>query len=720
MKQVVQNLRSGLLELLEVPCPRVGRGQILIQSRATVISAGTERFIVEFGKANLLTKARQNPDRVKQVLAKIRADGLLPTLEVVFNKLDEPLPLGYCNAGTVIEVGADVTDYAVGDRVASNGNHAELVAVPTNLCAKIPDEVPDAEAAYGILATIGLQGVRLVKPELGETVVVFGLGLVGLLAAQMLVASGAKVIGIDLDPDRLGLAEKFGVVPINPGTGTDPVAAALAQTDGHGVDAVLIAASAKQDTIMHQAAQMSRKRGRIVLVGVVNLELDRADFYEKELSFQVSCSYGPGRYDRTYEQQGIDYPLPFVRWTEQRNLDAVLQMMSRGSIDVKSLMTHEIPFHDAVRAYDLLSSGQSQMGVVLTYPNAEPPQGQRVATVIDRDASPTSSEGRARVAMVGAGAFANAVLLPALKKTDAILDTVVSAGGVSAAHAARKFGFQSSSTDFESVLADDRINTVFITTRHDLHVSMVVDALKAGKHVFVEKPLALNRSGIDRVADAYRCTTNQQLMVGFNRRFAPQIQEIKQLIQSRTGPLCLTMFVNAGMIPSDHWVHDPAVGGGRIIGEGCHWIDLLRFLADAPIDKSQAIHVARQAKLSTRDDHCTISMGFADGSIGTLHYFANGHRSFPKEQLTVCCDGKVLELDNFRILSGFGWQKFRKHKLMRQDKGHAEEVRQFIERVEQGGDALIPFEELCNVTEVSIECSELAAPVGRPAETIVS
>jgi predicted dehydrogenase/threonine dehydrogenase-like Zn-dependent dehydrogenase len=736
VKQVVQNLRSGVLELMEVPCARAARGHVLIQSRASVISAGTERSLVEFGKASLLAKARQNPERVKQVLAKIKADGLLPTLEAVFSRLDEPLPLGYCNAGVVVEVGSGVADLAVGDRVASNGHHAQWVHVPHRLCARIPDQVPDDEAAFAVLGSIALQGIRLLEPQLGETVVVFGLGLVGLIAIQLLVASGTRVIGIDLDDQRLRLAEAFGAQTINPREGADPVAAAVGLTHGHGVDAVLITASAKDDTIISQAAQMSRKRGRLVLVGVVNLELNRAEFYEKELTFQVSCSYGPGRYDPFYEQQGNDYPRAFVRWTEQRNIQAVLELIERGRLDVRRLISHRIEFDQALEAYELLSSGRSQLGVVLTYPPQKSHPERTVGLeVADSGAAasaeehsrrwtavaPSAPARRAVVGVIGAGGFTKGVLLPALARTEAELHTIVSAGGLSAAHAARKFGFKNCSTDYHALLADSQINTVVITTRHHQHADMVVEALEAGKHVFVEKPLAIDAEGLERVTEAYQRSSGQQLMVGFNRRFAPFIVQLKKLLGGRTGPLCMNMLVNAGNIPADHWVHDPEIGGGRLIGEGCHWIDLLSFLADSPVVRVHADHVGRGGAVATHDDHFSISLVLADGSIGSVHYFANGHRSFPKERLTVFADGKVLEMDNYRRLTGFGIAGFRSAKSFRQDKGHLAECQQWIERIVKGGEPLIPFAQLHNVTAASFRCGahevEASEPICEPAHT---
>ncbi|MCA9171706.1 MAG: bi-domain-containing oxidoreductase, partial [Planctomycetales bacterium] len=581
--------------------------------------------------------------------------------------------------------------------------HADLVNVPINLCAKIPAAVSDGDASYAVLGAIALQGIRLLQPQLGETIVVFGLGLVGLLAVQMLRASGANVIGIDLSADRLRYAESFGATTLNPALEVDPVAAALAMTNGQGVDGVLITASAKGDSIMAQSAKMSRKRGRLVLVGVVDLGLDRADFYEKELTFQVSCSYGPGRYDSSYEDQGVDYPYAFVRWTEQRNIAAVLDMMSQQRLDVSALTTHRFPFADAVKAYELISSREPQMGVVMEYPQTPACRERTVVTAVHSGQAYAAS-GRVSIGMIGAGAFTKGVLLPALAKTGATLDTIVSAGGVSAAHAARKFGFRASSTDFNAVLQDERINTVFITTRHNQHARMVSEALAAGKHVFVEKPLAIDMAGLEQVRAAQAANPTQQLMVGFNRRFAPHIQQMSKLLRGRTGPLCMTMLVNAGAIPADHWTQDPAVGGGRIAGEGCHWIDLLRFLANSPIVSAHADHAGPSARVEVRGDLCAISLTFADGSVGTIQYFANGNKSFPKERLTVFADGRVLEMDNFRVLTGYGWSDFRRLKTMRQDKGHAAECSEFVQRVARGGEPLIPFDQLDNVTEMTLRC----------------
>jgi predicted dehydrogenase/threonine dehydrogenase-like Zn-dependent dehydrogenase len=692
-----------VLELLDVPCPRVAARHLLIQSRASLISAGTERSLVEFGNANLLSKARQQPEKVQQVLDKIKADGLLPTLEAVFTRLDEPLPLGYCNAGVVSEVGPEVTGLAVGDRVASNGPHAEMVHVPVNLCARIPENVPDDDASFAVLGSIALQGIRLAAPALGESVAVFGLGLVGQLTVQMLIASGVRVLGIDLDPKRLELAERCGARPVDLSAGADPVRVAESFTDGHGLDAVLVTASARNDDIVNQSARMSRKSGRIVMVGVTNLALNRAEFYEKELSFQVSCSYGPGRYDPDYEQGGIDYPYAFVRWTEQRNMAAVLRMMANGQLDVAPLISRRTAHADAATAYQLLRTDKSLMGLVLQYPQAAVAQDRIV--VVGDAARPQRSAAADKVVagIIGAGAFTKRVLLPCLRKTGAELASIASASGVSASHAARKFSAGASTSDYRTILDDRRINTVFITTRHHQHAPMVVEALRAGKHVFVEKPLAIDQQGLQDVQDAFAATDGQQLMVGFNRRFSPHAVKIRQLLTGRSQPVCMIMTVNAGHIPSDHWMHDPQAGGGRIIGEGCHWIDLLGFLVESPVTGVKTTSIGDVPGVQTRNDHVSISLAFQDGSIANLNYFANGHRTYPKETLTVFAEGKTLELDNFRSLRGYGYGPFRRMKLLRQDKGHQAELQAFVDRVQSGGEPLMDPRDIWCVTRASLQ-----------------
>ncbi|KAF1082714.1 MAG: Sorbitol dehydrogenase [Candidatus Rifleibacterium amylolyticum] len=699
MKQILQNLKSGVTEVTEVPVPSLKGGQILVQTRASLLSAGTERMLVEFGQANLLQKARSQPDKVKQVFDKIRTDGLLPTLETVFNRLDEPLPLGYCNVGTVIEVGADVEGFAVGDRVASNGNHAEFVCVPKNLCAKIPDTVSDEEATFTVLGSIGLQGVRLIQPELGQRVVVFGAGLIGLVVVQLLRASGCHVLAVDLDKDRLQLARQFGAEIFQIGSG-DLVNYAAAFSQNLGVDAVVITASAKTDEIVHQAAQMCRKRGKIVLVGVVGLNLQRSDFYEKELTFQVSCSYGPGRYDPAYEQKGQDYPPGFVRWTEQRNFVAMLDAIAARQIDVNSLITHRFEFSKATEAYQLITGNAGSLGVILQYPQQQKPE-----RTISFAHPPRSNAAKTVAAVLGAGNFAKMTMVPALAKTSARLKYITArTNAAAAAHIARKFSFENATTDLEAVWSDKAVNTVFIATNHNSHAAMVKRALESGKHVFVEKPLCLN---VEELKEICRLVGRQassdkaglQVMVGFNRRFSPHVVKIKELLSGRSEPLALQMTVNAGIIPSEHWVHDPQAGGGRIIGEACHFIDLMQFITAAHV-------VSVNCQFMNKPGHNTydtaaISLGFADGSVGVVNYFANGNKAFPKESLQVFSEGRVLVLDNFARLDGHGFKGFSSHKTWSQDKGHASQFAEFVGLIEKGGQPLIPFADIVNVTLAS-------------------
>lgn len=707
----------------------------MIQTRVSLVSAGTERMLVEFGKASLLEKARQQPDKVLQVLDKVKTDGIVPTLMAVRSKLDQPIPLGYCNVGTVIDVGPGVTEFQPGDRVASNGPHAEVVCVPKNLCAKIPDDVSDEAAAFTVLGSIGLQGIRLAQPTLGEAFVVSGLGLIGLVTVQLLKAQGCRVLGLDFSPERLKLAEQLGAETFNLASG-DPVAAAMQFSRGRGVDGVLITAATDSDEPVHQAAKMCRRRGRIVLVGVVGLKLSRADFYEKELSFQVSCSYGPGRYDSEYEQRGHDYPIGFVRWTEQRNFEAMLDMMASGQVDPVQLISHRFSIDDAVAAYEVIASRQPSLGVLLQFSQeaASLPINLRRQTIPvgelgrskpgdSRKAAKTSASvitaasttpPQQAIAIVGAGNYASQVLIPAFKKNGAKLGCVASRNGLSAAFAARKFGFELATSDLETVFTNPRFNTVVVATRHDSHASLACRALEAGKHVFVEKPLALHANELATVISAYKRIEQASpgvtpiLTVGFNRRFAPQIQQMKSLLAEVHEPMSMVMTVNAGAIPANHWVHDPVAGGGRLIGEGCHFIDLLRFLCGSPIVSVHATMFGRDSQIEIRDDKITITLSFADGSFGTIHYLANGHRSISKERLEVFCAGRVIQLDNFRRMTAVGWKKFRKMNLWQQDKGHAAEVQAFLHAIATNGPPPIAIDELAEVTQASFDALQSA------------
>lgn len=736
MKQILQNLKTGKTELVEVPVPGAKSVHIVILTRASLVSAGTERMLVEFGKANLLDKARQQPEKVKQALEKIRTDGLMPTIDAVRSKLDHPIPLGYSNVGHIVDASFKFEDlsFKVEDRVVSNGPHAEVVCVPKNLCAKIPDTVSDEEAAFTVVGAIALQGIRLAQPTLGEIFVVTGLGLIGQLTVQLLIAHGCRVLGIDIDSKKCDLARQFGAETVDLSKGEDPLEIAMRISRGQGVDGVLITAATKSSEPMHQAAQMCRKRGRIVLIGVTGLELQRADFYEKELSFQVSCSYGPGRYDPEYEKKGHDYPLGYVRWTEQRNFEAVLDLMASGKLDVKPLISHRFPFEEALKAYDLISGNKEPyIGIILEYQGSGV-RGQGLEadvqnrTVQLKQPSPRTlnlAPQAAVIGFIGAGNFTGQVLLPALRKTGVRLKTIASSGGVSATHLGKKFVFEECTTDTQTIFADPEINTVFITTRHNTHAGFAIEAIKAGKNVFVEKPLCLNFKELDEIQavlseqdlsfkksdkNSVLNTSNLKLktakalpllMVGFNRRFAPHVIKIKKLLESVKEPKSMVMTVNAGFIPPDHWIQDPEVGGGRIIGEACHFIDLLRFLAGKEITSSEIVRLNKGGM----DDTVTIQLSFGDGSIGTIHYFTNGNRRFPKERLEVFVGQRILHLDNFKTLRGYGWKGFKKMKLWRQDKGHNNEIRSFIDAITKGKSSPISFEEIVEVTKTSIDLS---------------
>ena len=703
MKQVLQNLKTGDTILEDVPCPSLGSGSVLIQTTSTLVSAGTERMLVDFGKGNLIQKARSQPDKVKQVLEKVQTDGLMPTIDAVKNKLDTPLPLGYCNVGRVLESRTDA--FSIGQRVVSNGKHAEMVAVPKNLCAAIPDSVDDESAAFTVIGAIALQGIRLIKPTLGETVVVTGLGLIGLVAVQLLRAHGCRVLGIDFDAEKVAIAKQLGAEVVNLSAGQDPLAIAEQYSRGRGVDAVLITASTKSNDPIHQAATMCRQRGRIVLVGVVGMEMSRADFYEKELSFQVSCSYGPGRYDANYEEGGQDYPLGFVRWTEQRNFEAILDMMADGRIDMKPLISHRYKLDDACDAYELISSG-NPLGVLLEYDVAEQEATQQVVELNPSANLPASGTRPASIGFIGAGNYASSVLVPAFAATGARLKSIASATGVSSVHVGKKNGIEEATTDTNGLISDPDVDALVISTRHNSHAKQVCAGLKESKHIFVEKPLVLTRDELSEVTEVYNGLEKKPLlMVGFNRRYAPHVIKIKQLLSSKSSPISMVMTVNAGFIPADHWVHDPASGGGRIIGEACHFVDLLRFLADASIESVNAVAMDSQC-----NDSVSIQLRFKNGSIGVVNYLANGSKSLAKERLEVFCNGAVLQLDNFRALRGYGWSGFKSDKLWRQDKGQKTCTKAFVDAIASGDDSqLISFSEL---SEVTLACLDIMDQIG--------
>ncbi len=691
MKQIIQNLKSGETILEEVPVPMVKKGHVLIRTTKSLVSLGTEKMLVEFGKANLIEKARQQPDKVKMVLDKIKSDGLTPTLEAVFNKLDTPLPLGYCNVGVVEEIGDGVKSFKVGDRVASNGNHASYVLIPENLVAHIPEGVSDSDAAFTVIGAIGLQGIRLINPTMGETMVVYGLGLIGLITAQLLKANGCNVIGIDLDAEKCALAESWGIKTINPTKGQDIISTTAAITNGIGVDGVIITASAKTNEIIHLAAEISRKRGRIVLVGVIGLNLSRADFYEKELSFQVSCSYGPGRYDDNYELKGIDYPLPYVRWTEKRNFETILTAIGNKSIDVSSLITEEIELDNYNAIYGEMGSSRS-IASLLNYPQAENTIKRIVQT------AETHQGTDPKIGIIGAGNFTQMTVLPAFKKNISSIKYLASAGGLSGTTLAKKHKIPYSTSDYQELLTDDEVNTVIITTRHNMHAGMTIECLKHNKHVFVEKPLSLTLAELEEIKNEKEAS-QKQVVVGYNRRFSPFIQKAKSLLGDNPEPMNIIGTMNAGFIPQDVWVHDMKTGGGRIIGEACHYIDLMIYLTGAKV--TSIIMNSMGVNPAENTDNASILLKFENGSQGTINYFANGSKAYSKERFEIFYQNKTLIMDNFKSLKGYGFKGFSKTSG-KQDKGHKNQFDLLVNSLTKGGRPIIPFDEIYNSTKASI------------------
>lgn len=700
MKQVLQNVKSGETTVVDVPVPLLEPGKVLVQVGASLVSAGTERMVVDFAHKNLVQKARSRPDLVRQTMDKAKRDGVLTTFDAVQNRLDRPMTLGYSCAGRVIEVGAGITELKMGDAVACAGTgaaHAEIASVGRNLVARLPEGVDIESGAFGTLGAIALQGMRLAEIQLGETVAVIGLGLLGQLTVQMLRAAGCVVVGMDLQTGRADLARGSGAHAVT----TDPAAFAhlcLEFSQGRGADTVLIAADTKSSDPVELAGTIARDRAVVVAVGAVGMNIPRAVYYEKELDFRVSRSYGPGRYDPKYEDEGRDYPAGYVRWTENRNLQAFLQQLADGTVNVQPLITHRFPIERGAEAYDLItgSSGDPFLGVLLTYPS-DAPLRRRVEIRPDAAWTTSGSIGApaeiVRVGFLGAGNFATATLLPAMQKLhDLELVGVATATGYSARATADKFGFQYAATDEREILEDPAINTVVVATRHHLHARQAIAALQAGKDVFVEKPLALDAMQLEEVLQAQQ-DAGRRLMVGFNRRFAPMVIELRRFLRDRQRPLIMTYRVNAGALPPDHWTQNPAVGGGRIIGEACHFIDVLQFITGSSV--AQVSTIAARTVDGPISDQVVITLSFGDGSIGSIVYTAGGDTAFGKERIEVLGDGRVAVLDDFRTLElvRHGRRK-RRHERLRPDKGHRGEWEAFIAACRAGIGAPISLDEI--------------------------
>ena len=696
MKQIVQDLNNGNTILEEVPVPCIKPGHVLIQTTRSLVSLGTERMLVEFGKSNFFQKALQQPDKVKDVLNKVKTDGLKSTINAVFNKLAQPLPMGYCNVGKVIAVGNGVDDIAIGDRVASNGPHAEYVCIPKNLVIKIPENITDDAASFTVIGSIGLQGVRLANPTFGETIVVIGLGLIGLITAQLLKANGCKVIGFDFDDSKIALAKQLGIDAVNPGIGLDQVTYVYNETNNLGADAIIITASSKTNDIISQSAKMSRKRGRIILVGVIGLDISRADFYEKELTFQVSCSYGPGRNEDDYEQKGIDYPLAFVRWTERRNFETILNAISSNKILVEPLITERVLLEDYGKIYSEILNSKS-IASIIVYPEKSSVPNRSIIIKSNK-----FQKGEGVVGIIGAGNFTSAMILPCLKRNASQLKYISSSTGLTGTYLAKKYDVSYSTTDNDVIFKDKDVDLVIITTRHNSHAALTIDALKNGKNVFIEKPLALNKEQLDEVIQIYK-QSGKTITVGFNRRFAPFALEMKRVLGNTNTSMNIVATMNAGYIKSKAWVNDMEIGGGRIIGEACHFIDLITYLSGSKVKSVCMNALGIQPKENT--DNASILLKYENGTNAVINYFANGSKAYAKERVEVYHQGRTLVLDNWRKLKGYGFNNFNSISS-NQDKGHQNQFNLLIESVKNGGESIIPFSELVNTTLASFAAVE--------------
>jgi polar amino acid transport system substrate-binding protein len=720
MKQILQNYKTGEVSVADVPPPIAQRGRVLVRTAASLISAGTERMAVELGRKSLLGKARERPDLVKQVIQKAQREGLLNTINAVQSKLNAANALGYSAAGIVSDVGEDVTDFRAGDRVACAGagfaSHAEMLSVPKNLCVRLPGAVDFEAASFGTLGAIALQGVRLAEPTLGESVVVIGLGLLGQLTVQLLKANGCRVFGVDLDPAKVELARRLGADD-GAVSGGATLQTISDWSRGRGADAVLITAATASDQPVELAGEISRLKGRVVAVGLVGMNVPRKIYYERELTLKVSMSYGPGRYDPEYEERGHDYPFAYVRWTEGRNIEAFLDLVATGSVQIAPLITHRFSIVDGERAYKLIAGETKEpyLGIVLGYDterelvrsierrNGDPDIGRGSARVAGAAAATTTA---VRVGMIGAGSYAQKFLLPNFKAQGAAFRAVATASGISAHGIGEKYDFARIAASAEDVIADPDANLIVVATRHDSHASLARRALERGRHVFVEKPLALNDEELDGVLEAANASNGGRLLVGFNRRFSPHAREAAEVFAARREPLSILYRVNAGRIARDSWIQDPREGGGRIVGEVCHFIDLMQFLTGALTTRVYAEAIASRNQEIVDEDSVMITLRFGDGSNGSIAYLAEGDRALAKERIEIFGGGKTFVIEDFRSAALYEGGRERRTKLRAQDKGQAEEVRALCAMVREGTPAPIALGDLAATTRATFRIRE--------------
>jgi predicted dehydrogenase/threonine dehydrogenase-like Zn-dependent dehydrogenase len=705
MKQLLQNLKTGEGLVADVPAPVAQRGRVVVRAAASLVSAGTERAFVELGRKSLVGKAKERPDLVRKVVEKVRSEGLLSTLQSVREKLDESHALGYSAAGTVVEVGEDVTEFRAGDRVACAGTgyaaHAELLSVPKNLCVRLPDAVDFESGAFATLGAVALQGVRLAEPTLGESVVVIGLGLVGQLTAQLLRANGCRVFGVDLDGAKVELAKSLGA---DDGclAGEGVKEAVSKWTRGRGADAVLITAATQSDEPVELAGEISRLRGRVVAVGLVGMNVPRQIYFQRELTLRVSMSYGPGRYDPEYEERGHDYPLPYVRWTEGRNLEAFLDLVAARAVRTAPLVTHRFPIEEGERAYRLISgdAGEAYLAVLINYDTERELERHIPNPISNLKFQISNPQGRVRVGMVGAGDYARRMLLPHFRAEGVEFVSIATASGVSARDVGSRYDFARFVSGAEEVLNDESVNLVVVATRHDSHAELARRALERGLDVFVEKPLALDDDELDAVLEAASNSAGR-LTVGFNRRFSPHAREAKEFFADARAPLSILYRVNAGRVPRTHWTQDAREGGGRIRGEVCHFVDFMHFMTGSSAVRVHAESVTSGDHASVDDDSVFVTLKFADGSNGTVAYLAEGDRALQKERVEIFGAGRTFVIEDFRAAARFRDGRETRSRPRAQDKGQREEVRAVCEALRRGGPAPIPLDELAATTRAT-------------------
>ncbi|MDX4058866.1 bi-domain-containing oxidoreductase [Aliarcobacter skirrowii] len=701
MKQLIQSFKTGELGLFDVPIPVCEKNGALVQTTVSLVSAGTEKMLVDFAKKSMLAKAKDRPDLVKQVIDKMKKEGVRNTLEKVFTKLDTPIPLGYSLAGRVVQVGDELSGINIGDRVACGGagyaNHSEINYVPKNLMVKIPDGVDDIDASFVTVGAIALQGVRQTAPLLGEKIAVMGLGLLGQLTVQLLKANGCKVIGSDIDPDKMALAKKLGCDEVC--HASELISKANEFTGGYGADAVIIAASTSSNQPITDAAEISRMRGRVVLVGMVGMDVPRNTYYKKELEIKLSMAYGPGRYDPEYEEKGIDYPYDLVRFTEQRNFEAFLGLIQEGKITPKELITHSYDFDDAMSAYDLLEGRikEKYLGIVLNYKRDIKLEDEKI---VQRSEKKISND-KVNIGLIGAGNFTKSVILPNIQKVgDFEFVGLCTATGVSAQGTGKKYDFKYITTDSDEIFKNSEINSVFITTRHNDHANKVLKAIESKKHCFVEKPLCIYEEELEAIKEAYTGETIVQ--VGFNRRFSPMIEKMKKFI---SGQISVNYRINAGIIPKNIWIQDRTIGGGRIIGEVCHFIDTCSYLIGSEVKSVFATTINKEDKSIPDEDNVNIVLNYANGSIATISYYAYGDNSMPKEYIEVFSSGVSMQMNDFRELTIFKGGKSSKEKSANQDKGFVNEFKAFKEAIKSGNEA-ISFDSIYNTTKTTFKILE--------------